>query len=120
MTISRRRTLVMAIFLTITLCMTLLAGVLTKMDRANAGAVCHTSVKAPRAPSVVWPMVSQFPATRSTAMGSDWIDPLHRPGGGYQISGTFRVNVTMEYHWCIQGSHPTTTGLVKPYRTQIC
>jgi hypothetical protein len=92
----------------------------TTMPRADAGYVCHVKVKPPLAPSLVWPMLSAYPKTRVTPMGSDWIDPLHRPSGGYQVAGSFEVNVTLEYHWCLQGRHPITTGLISPYRAQMC
>jgi hypothetical protein len=119
MTLTHRRR-VFAIFLVLMMAVVLLAGQLSKKHTAEGAYVCHTSVRPPKAPSIVWPMVSQFPRTRATAMTASWIDPLHRPGGGVQVVGTFQVNITMEYHWCIQGRHPKTTGLVKPYRTQIC
>jgi len=114
MTTTTRRITVLAVF-----ALALIAALLVSLPGKTtpkaeaAGPTCH-------APILVWPMLSQFPAIRVTPMGSDWIDIAHRPSGGVRTTGLFEVNITLEYHWCLAGRHPKTTGLVQPYRTQIC
>jgi len=72
------------------------------------------------APVVTIDMVSQWPRSAAAVMGSSWIEPAHRPGGGVQTQGLFYWSESTQYRWCLDGRNPKFTGHIQAWRTQLC